>query len=207
MPTAAYPMKFLLFLVLAMLLGFVGWFIYHETRVPQTDAEVLNRMTELFKEGRYDNAVQVAENWMKDTRRDTSRDASLYQQIAFTYIAKAGKKQSTRDDSMQRAEENLQKAEELFNRETRGGLSLDPFEIGGAYEILGDLSIKDRCRFYAKARELFTKQLPLIEGDTFTMAGHTTRLGPVRKDVRKHLDAVMEKSSVSGCSAENDQKR
>jgi tetratricopeptide (TPR) repeat protein len=199
------PLKFLLLLVVATCLVLAAWLAYHETRIPQNQGEVLNRMIELQREGRYDKAVQVVQNWMKDNRRDISHDEFLYQQIAIVYIAKAYKKSRSRDESVRRAEENLQKALTFFDGQSQSDLSLDPFEIGEGYEILADISDKDKCRLYEKARELFVRQLPLIKGDSYTAYGHTTQLEPVRGDVRKHLSAVNEKSSKAGCRAHSEQ--
>jgi tetratricopeptide (TPR) repeat protein len=191
--------KAFVFVIIPVFVVLVAWLVYHETRIPQNQGEVLNRMIELQKEGRYDKAVQVVQNWMNDGRRDISHDGLMYGQIAFVYVMKAYKRPTARVESVRRAEENLQKALSFFDGQSQGDLSLDLFEIGGGYEILGDISDKDKCRLYEKARELFLRQLPLIKGDSFTAYGHTTQLEPVRGDVRKHLDAVIGKSSRAGC--------
>jgi tetratricopeptide (TPR) repeat protein len=203
--STAIPSKVLLLTLLVPLVAFVAWLIYHETRTPRNQGEVLNRMIELQEEGRYDKAVQVVQNWMKDARRNTSNDGFMYGQIAIVYIAKAYKKPATRDESIRRAEENLQKELTLFDRQSQTDLNLDRFEIGSGYEILGDFSDKDKCRLYERARELFERQLPLIKGDSYTAYGHTTPLEPVRNDVRKHLNAVNEKSTKTGCREHSEQ--
>jgi hypothetical protein len=190
--------KVLLPTLLLPFVALAAWFAYHETRTPRNQAEVLNRMIELQKEGRYDKAVQVVQNWI-----DVSHDGLMYDQIAFVYIAKAYKKPTNRDESI--PEESLQKALTFFDGKSQNDLSLEPFEIGGAYEILADISNKDKCRLYEKARELFVRQLPMIKGDSYTAYGHTTRLELVRGDVRKHLNAVNEKSSKAGCQAHSEQ--
>jgi hypothetical protein len=154
--------KVLSLIVIVAFVVLVARFVYHETRIPQNQGEVLNRMIELQKEGRYDKAVQVVQNWMNDGRRDISHDGFMYGQIAMVYIMKAYKRPTARDQSVRRAEENLQKALSFFDGRSQSDLSLDPFEIGGGYEILADISDKDKCRLYEKARALFVRQLPLI---------------------------------------------
>jgi len=187
-------------LLLVPFVALAAWLAYHETRTPRNQTEVLNRMIELQKEGRYDKAVQVAQSWI-----DVSDDGLMYDQIAFVYITRAYNKPAYRDESIRRAEESLQKALAFFDGQNQDILSLEPFEIGGAYEILADISDKDKCRLYEKARELFVRQLPMIKGDSYAAYGHTTRLEPVRSDVRKHLDAVNGKSSKGGCQAHSEQ--
>jgi hypothetical protein len=195
--------KAFFFVIAAVFVALVALLVYHETRIPQNQGEVLNRMIELQKEGRYDKAAQVAQNWMNDRRRDISGDGFLYEQIAIVYTAKAYKKPGTRSESLHLAELNLKNALDLFEKEEHKDLNLDLFEIGGGYEILADISNKDKCRMYKNARELFVRQLPLVKGDSYTAYGHTTQLEPVRRDVRKHLDAVNEKIVKAGCQADS----
>jgi tetratricopeptide (TPR) repeat protein len=193
--------KFLLSIVVGACLVLAVWIAIHEGRTPQNETEVLNRMIELEKEGRYDKAVQVVQNWMSNSRHNISNDGTLYDQIAFAYIAKAYKKPATRDESVHQAEMNLEKALGFFDKKKRGDIDIDLFEIGGAYEILGDVSDKDKCRFYEIARHAFERQLPLIKGDSYTAYGKTIPLEPVRADIRKHLEGVIKKFSGAGCQA------
>jgi tetratricopeptide (TPR) repeat protein len=194
------PLKFVLIAAVAACLVFAACLAYHETRVPQNQGEVLNRMIELEREGRYDKAVQIVQTWMTDSRRDISHDDFLCQQIAMVYIARAYKKTRSRDESVHLAEINLEKALGIISKNKSEDLDIMLFEVGGAYELLGDVSDKDKCRLYEKARELFVQQLPLIKGDSYTAYGHTTPLEPVRRDVRKHLNTTTEKSSRAGCT-------
>ncbi|HEX9234203.1 MAG TPA: hypothetical protein VF863_07310 [Candidatus Acidoferrum sp.] len=136
---------------------------------------------------------------MKGPSRDTSHDGFLYQQIAMIYIMKAYKKPKTRDDSIRQSELNLIEAQRLFDQQQARDDYTSLFGIGGAYELLGDMSDKDKCRLYGTARQAFERQLPLIEGDSYTAYGHTTPLEPVRTDIRKHLDGVSKKYSDAGC--------
>ncbi len=157
------PSKVLLLTLLVPFVALAACLAYHETRTPRNQTEVLNRMIELQKEGRYDKAVQVVQNWIS-----VSHDGLRYDQIAFVYIEKAYKQAVNRDESIRRAQESLQKALSFFDGQSQNDLSLEPFEIGGAYEILADISDKDKCRLYEKARKLFVRQLPLITGESYT---------------------------------------
>ena len=76
------------------------------------------------------------------------------------------------------------------------------FEIGGAYEILGDLTDKDKCQFYEKARSALIRQVPLIRGDSYTAYGQATPLEPVRAEIKKHLNSSNEKFAPAGSDAE-----
>lgn len=190
-----------MFAIFAVCLALAARLAYHETRTPQNQVEVLNRMIELQREGRYDKAVQIVQNWMKDNRRDVSHDEILCQQIAMVYIAKAYKKPASRSESVRQAELNLEKSRELFEKEESKDNDTWLFGIGGAYEILGDISEKEKCRFYEKAREALVRQLSLIKGDSYTAYGKTMQLEPLRAEINKHLESVNAKNSAGGCQA------
>jgi hypothetical protein len=157
-------------------------------------------MVQLQESGHYDDAVRIVEEWMNQHRDDTAQNDFLHQQIAMVYISKAYHKQSTRNESLDKAASHLETALSLYASKKPEEVDIILFEIGGAYEILGDLSQRDKCRFFGKASELLNEQLPLIKGDSYTAYGHTTPLEPVRADVRKHLAAVNQKSTQAGCS-------
>jgi hypothetical protein len=193
------PPKAWLFALLVPVLILISWIAYHELRTPQNQEEVLTRMIELQKQGRYDGAVRVVQGWMNDSRRDVTRDEILYQQIAMIYIMKAYKKSASRNESARLAELNLEKSLDLFDRQESKDNDPWLFEIGGAYETLGDISGKDKCRLYERASALYLEQLPLIKGESLTSYGTTTPLEPVRAEVRKHLDATEKKLSAAGC--------
>jgi tetratricopeptide (TPR) repeat protein len=189
----------LLIFLLPMFVAAAAWVIYHETRIPQNEKEALNRMIELQQEGRYDKAAKVMQTWMGNNRRDVSHDGFLYGQIAIVWLQKAYARRGSRDESIGRAEENLQKQLRLYEGQKHDDLSLDLFEIGRGYEVMADISDREKCRLYGKARELFERQLPLIKGDSYTAYGHTTELEPVRHDVKNHLDGVSDKLSKASC--------
>ena len=179
----------------------VGLFAYHETRTPQNQTEVLNRMVELAKQGRYDRSVEVVQHWMNDSRRDSSHDWLLYQQIAMVYIGKATNKPATRANSIHAADNNLEKALALFERTPPKDNDVELFGIGGAYQMLGDVADDGKCEYYEKARQSFERQMSLIKGDSYTAYGTTVPLEPLRAEVRRHLQAINEKYSEAGCQA------
>jgi hypothetical protein len=195
------PWKFLLLVVVAACLVVAAWFVFRQRHTPKSASEALNWAIELQQAGRYDKAVQTLQMWMKGPNRDTSRDGFLYQQIAMIYIVKAYKKPKTKDDSIRQSELNLIEAQRLFDQQQVGDNDSSLFGIGGAYELLGDMSDKDKCRLYEIGRQALERQLPLIRGDSYTAYGKTFPLEPLRADIRKHLDAVNKKSSTAGCQA------
>jgi hypothetical protein len=193
------PLKFLLLVLVATCLVLAAWFVFRQERTPKKGSEALNWAMELQQAGQYDKAAQVLQTWMKGLSRDTSHDGFLYQQIAMIYIAKAYKKPKTRDDSIRQSELNLIEAQRLFDQQQVRGNDSSLYGIGGAYEILGDMSDKDKCRLYEIGRQALERQLPLIVGDSYTAYGKTVPLEPLRAEIKKHLNGVNQKFSAAGC--------
>ena len=137
---------------------------------------------------------------MNQHKNDTSQNDFLHQQIAMVYISKAYYKQSTRDESIDKAASHLEQALNLYAAKRPEDVDTSLYGIGGAYEILADLSQKDKCQLYGKARSAFDGQLPLIKGDSYTAYGKTVALEPLRFEIRKHLISVDDKSAKAGCS-------
>lgn len=157
-------------------------------------------MVELQESGRYDDAVRVVQDWMSKDQKDVSQNDFLHLQIAMVYLIKAYHKQSARKESLHNADSHLEQALSIFNSKQPQDLETTLLGIGGAYEVLADLSEKDKCQFYEKARVSFERQLPLIRGDSFTAYGTTVPLEPVRNETRKQLKSVGEKLTEAGCS-------
>lgn len=167
---------------------------------PHSRGEAVTRMVQLQESGRYDAAVRVVEEWMNQHQNDASQNDFLHLQIAMVYINKAYRKQQTRDESVQNAASHVEQALNLYTAKKSEDMDSFLSGIGGAYEILGDLSQKDKCQFYANAQNAFEEQLPLIKGDSYTASGKTVALEPLRADVRKHLASLEEKSAQARCA-------
>lgn len=129
-----------------------------------------------------------------------SQSDFLHFEIAMIYLTKASKRHWTREESLRNAALHLEQALSIHDSAQPKDMDVMLFEIGGAYEILGDLSEREQCKSYERAKATLERQLPLIQGDSYTAYGKTTSLGPVRADVRKHLKSVGEKLAQAGCS-------
>jgi hypothetical protein len=150
--------------------------------------------------GRYDAAAEVIQDWMNQGKGDVSHNDFLHFEIAMIYLKKASKRHFAREESLRNAGLHLDQALSIHNSAHPKGMDVMLFEIGGAYEILGDLSEREKCNPYEKASVALEHQLPLIQGDSYTAYGKTTPLEPVRTDVRKHIKSVNEKLTNGGCS-------
>lgn len=160
--------------------------------------EAVTRMAQLQEKGRYDDAVRVVQDWMSLHQDNPSQVEFLHIEIAMVYTTKAyhGLK---RDESIQNAASQLEEAAKVRAPEQPEIADTDLLGAGAVYEVLGDLSEKNKCEYFAKSKRIFQDQWPLIQGDSYTAYGDTVPLEPVRADVRKHLASVEEKSAQAGC--------
>ena len=198
--------KILSFTVLTLLFVPAAWLIYHETRVPQNEADVLKRQVELQREHRYDKAIQMLRDWMANPSYDSSQDYYYFEQLAMIYFMKAYERPRDRDESILASAANLRKAAEAFDKKKPDGVRLDLYEIGRTYEELGNLAGTNKCQYYENARGFYIRQLPMIEGESYTAYGHTTSLAPVRAEITKHLEATKLKLTRTGCTPESDKQ-
>ncbi len=183
-----------------------AWLIYHETRVPQNQMEVLDRMIELQREHRYDKAIQLLRDWTANPSYDPTQNDYYFQQLAMIYFMKAYERPRDRDQAILPSAANLRKATEAFDKKKPAGIRLDLYEIGRTYEELGNLARTNKCQYYEDARASYIRQLPMIEGESYTAYDHTTPLAPVRAEITKHLEATKLKLTQTGCAPESEKQ-
>ena len=139
---------------------------------------------------------------MNQHKNDTSQnDFSSISKLQWFTVSKAYHKQSTRDESIDKAASHLEQALNLYAAKKPEEVDTSLFGIGGAYEIVADLSQKDKCLLYGKARSAFGGQLPLIKGDSYTAYGKTVALEPLRAEIQKYLISVDDKSAKASSVA------
>ena len=191
--------KVFFFSLLAGTLAFVPWVLFHKKPVPRSENDVINRVFVLMQDGRYDDADSTIQMWLKGCDCEDASGVELYRTRAMIYIVKAHKKHGSKDESIRQAEENLNKSLLIYDANPPKELDVELFEIGGAFDILGDLSDTRKCEFYLQARQAFVRQLPMIVGDTSTAYGKTIHLERVRAEIRRHLEKTNEKIAKAGC--------
>jgi hypothetical protein len=153
------------------------------------DARIL--ITTYVRRGRYDDAIKVAQDWMK-----RHPDDSLYDQVAIIYLTKASKDSSHKDEWVGQAVSNFQKDLEVHNM---GTVDLELYEVGKGFEVAGDLSTHDTCLYYGRAVKAFEDEVQFIQGDSYTAYGSTAPLAPLRQANQKALERVKSKFDKAGC--------
>jgi len=163
-------------------------------------------VNDYLKQGRYDEAVQVAFNAL----RDTPRDASIYDQIALIYLMRAGKDSAARERWIAEAATYSNKA---LSREPDGAIIIR--DAARTFETAADLSPSNRCFYYGRATELsdhlkrvLGKDYITIGGETyvvdpsrkgFVAYGQTFRVEPLLAENEKLLERLKTKTAQAGC--------
>jgi hypothetical protein len=163
---------------------------------PETGSDTISLMTKYNQQGRHDDAIAVAQDWLKKHPDDPSHGATFYEQIAITYLMKASKDSARRDEWVRQAVIYYDKDLSVHQKKD---VDLELHSVGRGFESAGDLSTRDGCLYYARAVKAFEQEVSFIQGDSFTAYGKTIPLEPVRKENERALESVMAKFSKAGC--------
>jgi len=153
-------------------------------------------MTRYNQEGRHDDAIRVAQAWLKNHPEDPLHGAGFYEQIAITYLIKASKDTARKDEWIQQAVTYYDKDLAVHQK---NDVDLELYTVGRGFESAGDLSTNSNCLYYGRAVNAFEEEIPFIQGDSYTAYGKTTLLAPVRRENEKALERVKAKLDKSNC--------
>jgi hypothetical protein len=181
---------------LAPLSLFVILFLGCHASTPEKVSDTLSLIARLDQQGRYDETIRVAQDWMKKHPDATSHNLALYDQIAIAYLMKASKNTEHREEWIRQA---VAYYDEDLSVHQKGEIDLELYEAGRGFEMAGDLSTTDSCLYYARAVKAFEEEVSFIQGDNYTAYGRTTPLEPVRQDNEKALERVKAKFTKAGC--------
>jgi hypothetical protein len=163
---------------------------------PEKASDALSLIARLDQQGRYDETIRVAQDWMKKHPDISSDNATLDGQIAVAYLLKASKDTEHKEEWIRLAVAYYDKDLSVHQK---GVIDLELYEVGRGFEEAGDLSATDNCLYYARAVKAFDEEVSFIQGDGYTAYGKTIPLEPVRQQNEKALERVKLKSTNAGC--------
>jgi tetratricopeptide (TPR) repeat protein len=164
---------------------------------PKTRSEAITLMTRYGKQGKYDDAIRVAQQWLKAHPEDASGgNGIVYEQIAMVYLGKASQDAAHRDEWVQQAIAYFDK--DLSVHQWKD-IDIEFYSAGRGFEEAGDLSTVNRCLYYGRALKAFADEQPFIQGDTYTDAGTTIPLAPIRLENEKSRQRVQAKFAKADC--------
>ena len=163
---------------------------------PEKGSEAITLMTKYNQQGRHDDAIRVAQDWLKKHPEDPLHGATFYEQIAITYLMKASKDIAHKDEWIQQAVTYYDKDLSVHQKKD---VDIELYSVGRGFEAAGDLSTRDGCLYYGRAVKAFEQEVPFIQGDSFTAYGKTIPLAPVRKENEQALVRVKAKFAKANC--------
>jgi hypothetical protein len=87
------------------LLELLAFFLLGGCRVsaPEKGTDTVTLMARYNQQGRHDDAIKVAQDWLNKHPEDASHRGILYGQIAITYLMKASKDSTHKDEWIRQA--------------------------------------------------------------------------------------------------------
>jgi len=171
----------------------------HGCRVsaPEKGSKAITLMTRYNQQGRHDDAIRVAQDWLKKHPDDPLHSATFYDQIAVTYLMKASKDSAHKDEWIQQAVAYYDKD---LSAHQKNDVDIELYNVGRGFELAGDLSSNNRCLYYGRAVKAFEEERPFIQGDSYTAYGKTIPLAPVRQENESALERAKTKFEKASCS-------
>jgi hypothetical protein len=164
---------------------------------PKTRSEMITVMTKYGKQGKWDDAIRVAQEWLKSHPEDGSgANGIVYEQLAMDYLAKASRDGTHKDEWIRQAVAYFDK--DLSSHQQKP-VDIEFYSAGRGFEGAGDLSTSDSCLYYGRALKAFADEEPLIQGNTYTDSGTSVPLAPVRQENEKSRERVKAKFAKAGC--------
>jgi hypothetical protein len=183
-------------LMLILALG-AGAYIAADQNQSSTDTsatDAISRMTDLTRAGRYEDAVKVG----LESLKQASSDELVYEQIADVYLIRAEKEPTRREEWVIKAVSYLQKS--LSHRSKENDVAaVHLFQDAKGFELAGDLSKDKRCTYYDEARKLLEERASALQGDKIRVAGKTSAVGPLRTENERALAGMQEKAARAQC--------
>src|SRR5258708_6827060 len=123
---------------------------------PEKGSDTISLLARLDQQGRYDDAIRVAQDWMKKHPEETSHNWAFYNQIAHAYLMKASKDTVHKEEWIEQAVAYYDK-DLLVHQKTDGDIEL--YHAGRGFETALDFSPTTPCLHYRKPITPFLTQI------------------------------------------------
>jgi len=182
---------------LAALLTLLVVLLSCRTRVPEDATEAINLMSKYVQGGRYDAAIKLGQDWLNKHPNDTAHKGTMYGQIGLICLVKASKGAAGREEWIQKT---VAYYDQSLSVSEKGSLHIELYDAGRGFEQAGDLSPANRCSYYTRAVRALEKEIPFIQGDSYSAYGATLPLAPLRQEHQQALERVKTKLVKAGCN-------
>lgn len=164
--------------------------------IPEKGSDAITLMAKYNQRGRHDDAIRVAQEWLKRHPEDPLHGAMFYEQMGITYLMKASKDSGRKHEWIRQAVIYYDKDLSVHQKKD---VDLELYSAGRGFEAAGDLSTRDGCLYCGRAVRTFEQAASFIQGDSFTAYGKTISLAPVRKENEQALERVKVKFAKANC--------
>jgi len=151
--------------------------------VPEFPTGVMNLMAKYNQQGRHDDAIRIAQDWLNKHPDEHEMRARFDEQIAMSFLMRAPKDPAHTDESIVQA---VAYYDDFLSVYRKYDVDVVPQNAGSGLEVAGDLSSNNRCLYYRRALELFAEPY-----------GKTVPLTPQWKE--DALKRVKTKFDSAGC--------
>lgn len=124
---------------------------------PQYATDAVRLMMKYSEQGRYDDAIAVALDWVNKYPNDSLGNAPFLQQISLLYLAKASKEPAHKEESVKQA---MLYADKALSIRPDAGAFLQTAIIS---EAAGDIIPSESCAYYRRSVQELQKQIPFLE--------------------------------------------
>ncbi len=123
---------------------------------------VMNLMAKYNQQGRHDDAIRIAQDWLKKHPDEREMRARFDEQIAMSFLMKAQEDTVHKDEWIGQA---VAYYDDFLSVYRKYDVDVVPQYAGSGLEVAADLSNNNRCLYYGRALELFAepygKTIPL----------------------------------------------
>jgi hypothetical protein len=136
-------------------------------------AEVANAMTRFSQAGRFDQAVQTGQEWI----RTHPQDSIIYQQLGMAFVIKSSAELNHRRALLNEASRYYERSITVAPGDPVAAL----LAASGIENVGRVASPEDRCQYFHKAKSALVELEPSIVGDHFQLKnGQVVSLATVR---------------------------
>jgi tetratricopeptide (TPR) repeat protein len=176
-----------------------GLLVGCRANTPKSASQAITLMTKYGSQGRYDEAIRVAKEWLQQHPEDTSHEGILYEQMGIAYLMKASHDAANKEKWIEQAVTYFDKD---LSIDQPKNIDIMRFNVGHDFEMAGNLSSTNGCLYYARAIKAFEDEVSFLQGDSVTAYGTTIPLAPVRRENQNALESVRAKFAKAGCKSE-----
>jgi len=156
----------------------------------ESGADVITRMTQESRQGRYEQAIQIGLSGLENK----ASDDVILRQVAIVNLLRAEKDPEHADQWVKQAVGSTDRSL-LVNPV----IDIGRYEAARIYEHAGDLAKGDKCSLYVRALKTLAEWSATLRGENLTVEGKDFPVAPLRKEADATKARIERKQAQSHC--------